>query len=322
MRVIWLTEFGAPTVLVPGEAPDPEPGDGQVLVDVEAVSVLFMDTGLRAGRLPGGFPVPTPPYVPGNGVGGLISAVGPHVDPALLGQRVIAQTGGSGGYAEKAVVAADTVVPIPAAVSTTDAVALLDDGRTAVGLFRLVAPKPDEWVLVEAAAGGLGSLLVQLGVNAGARVIGAVGSNAKLSAVREAGAEAVNYAQPGWTEQVRSLTGGAAVDVVFDCVGGEVGAAATSLVEPGGRFVVYGAASGGFTDTTALAARGVTVIGLPQMMSELGPIMHELGTATLEEAAAGRLRPVIGQTFPLERAADAHAAIEARTTIGKTLLLV
>ncbi|MGP3920585.1 zinc-binding dehydrogenase [Nonomuraea sp. 10N515B] len=322
MRAIWLTEFGAPSVLVPGEAPDPEPGDGQVLVDVEAASVLFAETQVRAGRSPAGFPLPAPPYVPGNGVGGVISAVGPNVDPALLGRRVIAQTGGSGGYADKAVAVADSVIPIPASVSTADAVALLDDGRTAIGLFRLAAPKPGEWVLVEAAAGGLGSLLVQLGVNAGAKVIGAVGSDAKLPAVRAAGARAVNYAQPGWTEQVRSLAGGAAVDVLFDCVGGEIGTAATSLVEPGGRFVVYGAASGGYTDTTALAAQGVTVLGLPQMMAELGPIMHELGSTTLEEAAAGRLRAVVGQTFPLERAADAHAAIEARTTVGKTLLLM
>ncbi|MEV4020753.1 zinc-binding dehydrogenase [Nonomuraea angiospora] len=319
--MIWLTEFGAPSVLVPGEAPDPEPGDGQVLVDVEAASVLFVETQVRAGRSPIPLPLPTPPYVPGSGVGGVASAVGPHVDPALLGQRVLASAGGTGGYAEKAVVAADQVIPIPAEMSVPDAVALLDDGRTAVGIFRLVAPKPDEWMLVEAAAGGLGSLLVQLGVNAGAKVIGAVGSDAKLPAVRAAGAEAVNYTQPDWTRQVRSLTGGAAVDVVFDCVGGEIGTAATSLVEPGGRFVVYGAASGEYTDTSVVAAQGVTVIGPQQMMGELGPLMRGLGAAALAEAAAGRLRPVIGQTFPLERAADAHAAIEARTTVGKTLLL-
>nr|WP_319710940.1 zinc-binding dehydrogenase [Nonomuraea angiospora] len=251
----------------------------------------------------------------------MISAVGAQVDPGLLGRRVVGSTGGLGGYADKAVVAAGGVIPIPDGVSTTDAVALLDDGRAAMGLFRLAEPKPREWVLVEAAAGGLGSLLVQLAVNNGAHVIGAVGSEAKLPVVRAAGAEAVSYAQPGWAEQIRGLTGGAAVDVVFDGVGGEVGAAAASLVEAGGRFVVHGAASGAYTGTEALAARGVAVVGLPQMMAELGPLMQELGASALAEAAAGRLRPVIGQTFPLERAADAHAAMEARTTLGKTLLL-
>ncbi|MGW5715164.1 zinc-binding dehydrogenase [Amycolatopsis sp. NPDC003865] len=322
MKAIWLTEFGDPSVLVAGDAPDPEPGEDQVLVEVEAASVLFAETQARAGRSMAPFPLPAPPFVPGNSVGGVVTAAGPHVEPGLVGQRVVGSTGGMGGYAEKAVLAATGVILVPVGVSTRDAVALLDDGRTAMGFFRLVEPKPGEWVLVEAAAGGLGSLLVQLAVNAGARVIGAVGSETKLDTVRAAGVEAVNYTQPGWIERVRELTGGAAVDVVFDGVGGEIGAAATSLVSSGGRFMVHGAASGVYTDVTELEARGVTVLGIPQMVAELGPIMGELGTATLEEAAAGRLRPVIGQTFPLERAADAHAAIEARTTVGKTLLLV
>jgi NADPH:quinone reductase len=322
MRAVWSTEFGAPSVLVPGEAPEPEPGEGQVLVDVDVVSVLFAETQVRAGRSMAPFPLPTPPFVPGNSVGGVVSAVGPQVDQGLLGQRVVGSTGGLGGYAEKAVIAAAGIIPIPAEVSTTDAVAVHDDGRAAMGFFRLAAPKPDEWILVEAAAGGLGSLLVQLGVTAGARVIGAVGSDEKLAVVRNAGAEAVNYSQSGWTDEVRRLTAGAAVDVVFDGVGGEIGTAATSLVESGGRFLVQGAASGEYTDTAATAARGVTVLGIPQMIAELGPIMHELGVAALQEVAAGRLRPVVGQGFPLERAAEAHAAMEARRTVGKTLLLV
>jgi len=321
MRVIRVTEFGAPSVLVAGQAPDPEPGDGQVVVDVEAAGVLFIDTQVRAGRPPGGYPLPATPFVPGSGVGGVISMVGPGVDAGLVSRRVVTSTGGFGGYAEKAVAHAGQVIPIPAGVSTTDAVALLNDGRTALALLRLAAPKPDEWVLVEAAAGGLGGLLVQLAVNAGAKVIGAVGSDAKLATVRAAGAEAVNYAQPHWTEQVRGLTGGAPVDLVFDGVGGEIGTAATTLVLDGGRFVIHGASSGDFTDASVLAGRGVTVIGI-QQLQELGPLMHDLATGALDEAAAGRLRPLIGQTFPLERAADAHAAIEARTTMGKTLLLM
>ncbi|MGW0713083.1 zinc-binding dehydrogenase [Streptomyces sp. NPDC002643] len=321
MRAIWLTEFGDPSVLVAGEAPDPEPGEGQVVVDVEAVNVVFIETQIRAGRPPLPLPLPTPPYVPGSGIGGVITEVGPGVDPGLLHRRVIAQTTGRGGYAEKAVVAADQVIAIPAALSTPDAVALLTDGATALAISRVAAVKPDEWVLVEAAAGGLGGLLAQRALNAGAKVIGAVGSDAKLPVVRDAGARAVNYSQPDWTEQVRTLTGGAAVDVVYDGVGGEIGTAAAALVEAGGRFVPTGAADGTYTDTTALAARGVTVLGLQQVL-ERGLDLHELATSALDEAAAGRLRPVIGQTFPLERAADAHAAMEARKTIGKTLLLV
>ncbi|MFF0163419.1 zinc-binding dehydrogenase [Streptomyces sp. NPDC005263] len=306
-------------MLVAGEAPDPEPGEGQVVVDVEAVNVVFIETQIRAGRSP--LPLPEPPYVPGSGIGGVITEVGPDVDPGLLDRRVMAQTNGMGGYAEKAVVAADQVIPIPAVLSTADAVALLTDGATALALSRVAAVKPDEWVLVKAAAGGLGGLLVQLALNVGAKVIGAVGGDAKLSAVRNAGAQAVNYAQPDWIERVRTLTGGEPVDVVFDGVGGEIGTAAAALIEAGGRFVPTGAASGTYTDVAALTARGVTVLGLQQVM-ERGLNPYELATTALEEAAAGRLRPVIGQTFPLERAADAHAAMEARRTISKTLLLV
>ncbi|MGW0710483.1 zinc-binding dehydrogenase [Streptomyces sp. NPDC002643] len=321
MRAIRLTEFGDPSVLVAGEAPDPEPGEGQVVVAVEAVNVVFVETQIRAGRAPLPLPLPTPPYVPGSGIGGVITEVGPNVDPGLLGRRVMGQTNGTGGYAEQAVLTVDQVIPIPAALSTADAVALLTDGAAALAMSRLAAPKPEEWVLVEAAAGGLGGLLVQRALNAGAKVIGAVGSDAKLPAVREAGARAVNYGRPDWTERVRTLTGGAAVDVVFDGVGGDIGTAAASLVEAGGRFVQTGAADGAYTDASALAARGVTVLGLRQVM-EMGLNLRELAVTALEEAVAGRLRPVIGQTFPLERAADAHAAMEARTTIGKTLLLV
>ncbi|MET8170486.1 zinc-binding dehydrogenase [Streptomyces sp. NPDC005329] len=309
-------------MLVAGEAPDPEPGEGQVVVDVEAVNGVFIETQIRAGRSPLPLPLPEPPYVPGSGIGGVITEVGPDVDPGLLDRRVMAQTNGMGELQEKAVVAAAAqVILFPAVLSTADAVALLTDGATALPISRVAAVNPDEWVLVETAAGGLGGLLVQLALNVGAKVIGAVGGDAKLSAVRNAGAQAVNHAQPDWTERVRTLTGGEPFDVVFDGAGGEIGTAAAPLVEAGGRFVPTGAASGTYTDVAALTARGVSVLGLQQVM-ERGLNPHGLATTALQEAAAGRLRPVIGQTFPLERASDAHAAMEARKTIGKTLLLV
>ena len=319
MRAIWVTEFGAPTVLTPGEAPDPTPADGQVRVDVEAVSVVFIETQLRAG----GFAPPgaarKPPYIPGNGVGGVVGAVGPHVDPGLVGRRVVTTTGGAGGYAEQVVVDVDALIDVPDAVTLTDAVALLADGRTAMGLVRVAKPAAGEWVLIEAAAGGVGTLLVQLSVAAGARVIGAASSDRKLAVVRELKAETVDYTRPDWTDAVRRSTGGEAVDVVFDGVGGAIGTAAASLTRAGSRFVVHGAASGGMTDSTVAAQRGATIYG----MRELGGMnASQLTAAALAEAAAGRLHPVIGQTFPLERAADAHVQIEARQSIGKTLLLV
>lgn len=308
MRAIQISRFGDPSVLVPVEVPDPQPGDEQALVDVEVVSISFIETRIRAGR-PGPFPLPELPFMPGNGVGGVVRSVGRNADPNLIGQRVFTTTGGSGAYAAKVTVDVAGLVPIPDALTTTEAVALATDGRTAIGLFRLAAPVAGEWVLVEAAAGGLGSLLVQLARRADAQVIGAVGSSAKVKIVSKAGAVAVEYGKPDWVDRVRDLTGG--LDVVFDGVGGAIGAAAAGLSKPEGRFVIHGAASGAMTDPLSVAGRVFTLRDVQGSPTDLA-----------RAALASGLTPLIGQVFPLERAADAHAAIEARATVGKTLLIV
>ena len=311
-----MTEFGAPDVLVARETPDPNPADGQVVVDVTAASITFIETVVRAGR--SSFPTgaPEPPYVPGNGVGGVVSAVGGGVDPAWIGVRVVTGTGGSGGYAEKVAVPVTGLVRVPDGVDLMDATALLADGRTASGLMLLAAVRPGERVLVEAAAGGVGTLLVQLASAAGASVVGAAGGERKCEVARGLGADrVVDYRQPDWASEVRAATGG--VDVVFDGVGGPIGTAALGLVRPGGRFVQFGMAAGRPTDTAGAA---VTVIGFREL-GALGARSVELATSALAKAAAGELRPVIGQTFPLARAADAHAGIESRATVGKTLLV-
>ena len=153
---------------------------------------------------------------------------------------------------------------------------------------------------------------MQLARNAGARVIGAAGGAGKTAVVADLGADAVtDYSAAGWTSGVGE------VDVVFDGVGGEIGRAAFGLVRDGGRFCSYGLSSGAFTavDEPEAARRGITVIRGVR-------VTPELSAKALAEAEAGRLRPLVGQTFPLERAADAHAAIESRQTIGKTLLIV
>ncbi|WP_327042260.1 zinc-binding dehydrogenase [Micromonospora ureilytica] len=315
MRAIWLREFGGPEMLVPGHAPDPVPGPGQVLIDVAHANITFIETQLRAGR-PGPFRL-TPPLIPGNGVGGVITAVGSDVDPALTGRRVVSATGGSGGYAERAAVDASAPIAVPAGLALDAAVALLADGRTAIMLIEAVGVRPGDRVLVEAAAGGVGSLLVQLAARAGARVVGAAGGRRKVDLLPGLGAEvAVDYLVPGWAEQVRATVGG--VDVVLDGVGGPVARAAFDLLSPGGRMVSFGLASGEWSPVSAEAAtaRQVTVIRPDVPPARLRAYTEQ----ALADAAAGRLRPLIGQRFPLERAADAHAAIEARATVGKTLL--
>jgi NADPH2:quinone reductase len=317
MRAVWLREFGGPEVLVGEEAPDPVPGPGQALIEVEYANITFVETQLRRGSGP--FSVELP-VIPGNGVGGVVRGVGAGVDLGLIGRRVVSSMGGSGGYAQLAVVDAGALVEVPAALALDEAVALLADGRTAVSLLRTAPMGEGERALVEAAAGGVGSLLVQLARAAGARVVAAAGGEAKLELARELGAQAaVDYREPNWPERVREAVGG--LDVVFDGVGGDIGASAFELLEPGGRMLRFGLASGAWAAISeeAAAERGVELVS----MARPAPDEMRSGTETaLAEAAAGRLRPVIGQRFPLERAADAHAAIESRRTVGKTLLEV
>jgi NADPH2:quinone reductase len=317
MRAVWLREFGGPDVLVAGDAPEPAPGRGQVLIAVTFAGVTFVETLVRGGNGP--FVVELP-MILGNGVGGVVAAVGAGVSATLAGTRVISSTGGSGGYAERAVVEAENLIEVPDGVALDDAVALLADGRTAMMLVRAAALRRGDRVLVEAAAGGVGTLLVQLARAAGATVVAAAGGTRKLDLARDLGAEVtIDYRRPDWTEQVRACVGG--VDAVFDGVGGAIGRAAFRLLERGGRMLSYGLASGEWADIAEedAAARGVALVPVPRPSPEE---QRAYVRGALAEAETGRLRPVIGQRFPLARAADAHAAIEARLTLGKTLLVV
>ncbi|MFF0387423.1 zinc-binding dehydrogenase [Kitasatospora sp. NPDC004615] len=311
MRAVWLREFGGPEVLVPGEAPDPVAGEGQVLIDVAHANLTFVETQFRAtgfGPFTGALPM-----IPGNGVGGTVAAVGPGVDTALLGRRVISTTGGSGGYAERAAVPAAGLHLVPDALNLDDATALLADGRTARMLLDAAAPAAGARVLVLAAAGGVGTLLVQLATNAGLHVVAAAGGPAKLALASELGAaETLDYLRPDWT------AGTAPVDLVLDGVGGTLGRTATTLLRPGGHLLSYGLSGGSWTDLppAETEARRLTVLTLRPTPDTI----RAATTAVLADAAAHRLRPVIGRRFPLAAAADAHRAIESRATLGKTLL--
>jgi NADPH2:quinone reductase len=293
MRAIVIREFGPPEVLRLEDAAEPE---GDAIVAVEFASITFVETQIRAGRPPVAAMAPALPAVLGNGVGGRLDGV-----------PVVSTTGGTGGYAERA--AAAEPIEVPPGVSLADATALLADGRTAVGLIEGAGIRPGETVLVLAAAGGVGGLLVQLALLAGARVIGAA---SKPAAVRHA--EPVDYTRAGWAD-------GLGADVVFDGVGGAPGRASLAALRPGGRLCSYGAAGGAFTrvDPEEAAAREITLVAPTRPAADQ---MRARTREALAHAAAGRLTPVIGQTFPLARAADAHAAIEARRTVGKTLLTV
>lgn len=317
MRAVWLREFGAPEVLTPGEAPDPVAGPGQVVIDVEYANITFIETQFRAtGAGPFGAKAKLP-MIPGNGVGGVVTATGPTVPETLVGTRVIASTGGSGGYAERAAVDATALFEVPATLPMDTAVALLADGRTATMMTRAADLVPGDRVLVEAAAGGVGSLIVQLAKTAGARVVAVTGSRRKAAVASELGADvSIDYTASDWPARVRDAVD--AVDVVFDGVGGETAKTAFTLLAEGGRMLSFGLASGSWTAITddEAAARGVKLVRPTASPEELRAYTE----SALADAVAGRLRPIIGQRFPLSEAAAAHAAIQSRATVGKTLL--
>lgn len=254
MRATQVIEFGDPHVLVPVRLPDPVAGPGEVLVAVEAVDTLVVETQIRAGWGRDYFPI-APPYVPGSGVAGTVRALGDGVDPDWTGRRVAASLDLSGGYAELVAVPVGALTAVPDQVSLTDAAALVHDGVTALTLLRATDLRPGERVLVLGASGGMGTVLVQLAKAAGARVVGTARGDRKIALVRELGADAVvDASRPDWVEQARAALGGTGADVVLDGVGGATGAAAFPLVANGGRFSAHGAPSGGFSEVDPDAA--------------------------------------------------------------------
>ena len=304
MRVAVVTRFGGPEVLVPSEAPDPAAGPGEVVIDVAAADVLWVETMIRQGGGGEYFDM-RPPYVPGGAVAGRVRAVGDGVDPDWLGREVVAHTGQRGGYAEQVVVPAGGLSRVPDGLGLREAAALLHDGPTALALFEGTQIGRGDAVLVVGASGGLGIVSVQ------------------LARIRDLGADAVIDSEtPDWVEQARVALGGEGADVILDNVGGRVGEAAFAAIAPGGRFSAHGTPSGQFAaiDPAEAERRGVTLRGIADVQLS-GADLKRLTEQALAEAAAGRIKPVIGQTFPLAKVADAHTAIERRVVFGKTLLL-
>lgn len=322
MHAIRQYEFGPPDTLRYEELPDPEPADGEVRIAVKASGVHLIDTAIRRGEA-WGYPVPDLPMVPGREVAGAVDAVGPDVDDGWTGRRVVAHLGfASGGYAERAVVAVDALHEVPDALAADAAVAAIGTGRTAFAILDIAALTPEDVVVVTAAAGGLGNLFVQAGLALGATVVGLAGGREKAARVRALGASVVvDYSEPGWTEQVRTALGDREPSVVLDGVGGSLGRQAFELLGVGGRTLLFGWAAGEPTplSTRDLMARGLTATwALGQRPSRTR--QRELETRALEAIASGRLVPLTHR-FPLAEAAAAHGEVEARRTVGKTVLV-
>ncbi|NXY96283.1 zinc-binding dehydrogenase [Streptomyces sp. BR123] len=316
MKAIRVDGFGGPEVLVPVELADPVPGAGEVVIAAEAVDTLYVETQIRGGWGPR-FGM-HPPFVPGGAAAGTVVAVGGGVAPDWLGRRALAAAGSRGTYAELVRVPLERLVPVPDGLGLQEAAALAHDGVTGASIAARAGITAGARVLILGAAGGMGTLLVQFAVAAGAEVIGAARGGPKIELVRRLGAHrAVDYGEDGWTDLV-----GGPVDILLDGVGGELGRAAFPLVRDGGWVSSHGAPSGGFAEPDPQDARrrGITLSGIKEV--QLDPAQVQQFTAfALGEAAAGRLKPVIARTFPLAEAALAHRAIEAREVPGKALLI-
>ena len=218
MLAVIMREFGPPEVLQPAEVDEVRAGPGEVVIAAEFANVTFVETQIRAGRAPHPSMHPALPVILGNGTGGTVA-----------GQRVVASLNGAGGYAERVAVDARRLIEVPDEVTLRDAVALLADGRTALSLVGRAGLVAGETVLVEAAGGGVGTLLVQLARRAGARVVALAGQPGKLALARDLGADlTVDYRRDDWPDSVRAAVG--QVDVVFDGVGGDVGREAFGLL--------------------------------------------------------------------------------------------
>jgi NADPH:quinone reductase len=326
MHAIVLRAFGPAENLRYEVVDDPAPGPGQVRIAVAAAGVHLVDTMIRSGRPQGPLPLPELPAIPGREVAGVVDALGPGADTGLLGGRVVAHLGvASGGYAELAVADAGALHAIPDGMADDAAVAMIGTGRTAMAILEVAQIAADDVVLVTAAASGLGSLLVQAARAAGATVVAVAGGEAKVARAREQGADvAVDYTAPDWGARVRAALDVREVTVALDGVGGELGRGTLELVAPGGRLILFGFASGEPTPLTVgdLFSRGLTVsAAIGARITRRPGGLRGLEEQALAAAASGRLVPLVGQRFPLAEAAAAHAAIEARATVGKTVLV-
>jgi NADPH2:quinone reductase len=319
MRAVQVQAHGGPEVLVPADVPDPEPGEGGVLVEVGAAGVNFIDTYLRSGIYPTPLPV-----VPGLEGAGTVLAVGPGVSDVALGERV-AFCDGPGSYATRAVIPAARLVPVPDAVSTELAAAALLQGMTAHYLVHDTHPvAPGDAVLVHAGAGGMGLLLCRMASALGATVITTTSSEAKGELAREAGAHHV-LRYEGFADRVRELTDGAGVAVVYDGVGATTFDGSLRALRVRGVMALYGAASGPVppVDPQRLNSGGSLWLTRPS----LG--WHVMTTEALRERAAsvfasvadGTLPIRVGGRYPLDDAARAHRDLEGRATTGKLLLI-
>jgi NADPH:quinone reductase len=321
MKAIQMTRHGGPEVLDLKDLSRPDPGPGEVLVNVEAVGVNFIDIYRREGAYKVALP-----HVPGTEAAGTVVAVGEGVSTLRPGDRV-AGAAFVGAYAEVAVAPAAQLVRVPDGVSSEQAAAVMLQGMTAHYLAHSTyALEEGDTCLVHAAAGGVGLLLIQLAKRAGARVIGTVSTADKEALARAAGAdEIVRYTETDFVSAVAELTGGEGVEVVYDSVGKTTFAGSLDCLKPRGLLALFGQSSGAVPpfDLQVLNAKGSLFVTRPSLghYTRTPDELAWRAGEVLEGVASGALSVRIDSSLPLAEAAEAHRRLGSRETSGKVLLL-
>lgn len=322
MHAIRVTETGGPEKLVYQEVETPEPKAGEALVKLAVAGVNFIDVYFRIGQ----YPSPLP-FTPGQEGAGVVAAVGPDVTTVKVGDRV-AYTSVPGSYAEYAVVPAARLVPIPDGLDYKLATAAMLQGMTAHYLCHSTYPvQRGDTVLVHAAAGGVGLLLTQMAYRLGARVIGTVSTEHKAQLARDAGAdEIILYTQTDFEQEVKRLTNGVGVAVVYDSVGKTTFDQSLNCLRPRGYMVLFGGSSGPVPpfNPQILNSKGSLFLTRPTLVNYIADrdeLVSRAG-AVMNWIKAGELKMNIEFTYPLADAAQAHRDLQSRATTGKLLLLV
>jgi len=322
VRAIQIERTGGPEVLLEANLEEPRPGPGEVLVRQTVAGINYIDTAVRRG----GISKPLP-LVPGREGAGTVAALGEGVDGIALGTRVgYSETPHLGGYAEFNRVPFSEIVPLPDDIDDETGCALMLQGLTAQYLCTSTyAVRPGDTVLVHAAAGGVGSLLVQLAKRRGARVIATAGGAEKVALARADGAdEVLDYRETDFAPEVKRLTGGAGVAAAYDAVGKDTWERSMAVLRRRGMLVLYGTSSGPIPplDVQRLGTAGSLFVTRPTLTDYKRERDELLGRAAdlFDAFRAGALKVRIGARYPLAHAAEAHRALEARETTGKVLL--